>query len=60
VATTGGLVITCAVAIARATFSLMTAASFHINLTTGIIGMTRQPAMEGRKHTIRANSISRE
>jgi len=31
----------------------------HTTAKAGIIGMTRQPAMEGRDHGIRANSISR-
>jgi NAD(P)-dependent dehydrogenase (short-subunit alcohol dehydrogenase family) len=30
----------------------------HITAKVGIIGMTRQLAMEGREHGIRANSIS--
>jgi NAD(P)-dependent dehydrogenase (short-subunit alcohol dehydrogenase family) len=30
----------------------------HTTNKAGIIGMTRQPAMEGREHGIRANSIS--
>jgi NAD(P)-dependent dehydrogenase (short-subunit alcohol dehydrogenase family) len=30
----------------------------HTTAKAGIIGMTRQPAMEGRDHGIRANSIS--
>jgi NAD(P)-dependent dehydrogenase (short-subunit alcohol dehydrogenase family) len=45
------------VALALATFSLVTVASLT-SLTAGIIGMTRQLAMEGWKHRIRANSIS--
>jgi Enoyl-(Acyl carrier protein) reductase len=39
-------------------FYLTRAAWPHLKAKPGIIGMTRQLAMEGREHGIRANSIS--
>jgi NAD(P)-dependent dehydrogenase (short-subunit alcohol dehydrogenase family) len=54
---TGGVVVNMASLNASLSFKILPSLS-HTTNKSGIIGMTRQLAMEGREHGIRANSIS--
>ncbi len=54
---TGGVVVNMASLNASLSFKILPSLA-HTTAKAGIIGMTRQLAMEGREHGIRANSIS--